>query len=146
MKQQTPEDYAIWKSTIIIMRIESCNAIGAIMALMWLLTFTMWKVGILEKQQGDFIIWSFQMGFSGELYMALMPVARFSLNMRLKHYHWVSLTVGLLSSWYAGKQLSIAGMLDFRSFTLQVAFIVPPLIVLPSVWLHTTKHEQSNVA
>ena len=128
------------------MKIEGCNAIGASMVLMWLATFALWKIGFIGKAQGDFIVWSFQMGFSGAIYMALMPVARFTINMPLKVYHWVSLVVGLLVGWYSGMQLSIADMLDFRSVSFLLILAVPTIIVLPCVWLYTTTQEQNGVA
>ena len=127
-------------------KIEGCNAIGAIIVLMWLAVFALWKIDLIGKEQGHFIVWIFQMGFSGAIYMALMPVTRFTINVPLKVYHWVSLVAGLLVGWYAGMQLSIADMLDFRNVSFLVILAVPTIIVLPCVWLYTTTQEQNGVA
>ncbi|MBP9687924.1 hypothetical protein KBD68_04675 [Candidatus Woesebacteria bacterium] len=99
--------------------IEVCFLLGVLMALLWAVVFAFWKLNLLDTRNpyiASLIIWGFKMGFSGGVNIFVAPLARFSLDMPVRDYHYPSILIGLMVTLYTWYQLSISHMFDLNMF------------------------------
>lgn len=123
--------------------IESCLFMAAAMIGMWVLIFSAWKSGIVGTAQASLIIWSFQMAWSGAIYMTTVPVVRYMANMPFRTYHYGSVFTGLCLSVFTTAQLIRVEGLSFKQTS--VYLFLPPLMVILALAIKTMKGKGSVI-
>lgn len=100
---------------ILATMVEVSFMLGAVMVILWAVTFWLWKQNPTDPESmyaRSFIIWTFQMGFAGSLYLIFVPIVRHSSNyMVVRGYHYLAAFIGLCVLILTGANLILNDML-----------------------------------
>lgn len=101
------------------------------MTLPFFFTLASWK--LLGVAGYGFMIWCYQMAFTGSIYATVMPLLKFFADMPVRRYHYAVALMAMLLCVHTLAQLIRVGELDF--ITIMLDFMIPPGLILGSLWL-----------
>ena len=96
---------------------------GALMVATFLVILGAWKV--LGITPVSLVIWSFQLGFSGSIYMIVMPLIRcFVKSMNVEIYHFACLVIGGVAAFFTYHQFM--RIQEFSFEIVGILLLAPP--------------------
>lgn len=104
---------------------------GSFMVAVFLAIFGAWK--LLGVAPASLMIWGFQVGFSGSVYMIVIPLTRCAVKgMKIETYHFACLVIGAAAAYFTYHQLVQAE--EFRLELLSFLLVAPPVGMLVKMW------------
>ncbi len=97
---------------------------GAVMVATFLAIFGAWK--LLGVATASLMIFGFQLGFSGSIYLIVMPLIRcFTKSMNVETYHFACLVIGAVVAYFTYHQL--VRVEEFRIEIIALLLLAPPI-------------------
>lgn len=116
---------------------------GAFMVVVFLLLLGIWK--LLGVALASSMIFGFQLGFSGSIYMISIPLLRCTVkNMSVETYHFGYLVIGAVIAFFTYTQL--VQVEEFRLEILRLLLLGPPLGMFLALWIQKSNKKAQQLS
>lgn len=108
---------------------------GSLMVAIFLILLGAWK--LLGVASASLMIWGFQLGFSGSVYMIVTPLIRCAVkSMNVETNHFACLVIGVVTAFFTYHQL--LQMEEFHVKILMLLLLAPPIGMFLALWKEKT--------